>query len=122
MSPYHGDLLGSITESPSTGARGKTPSADRQFFERAVPRLCSQWPWCSTYTQTSTVPTDHIRPGLALVPWFNPHMARILSTQVPSSLQAFVADISMGLKVNGACGASALLEESKCLSNKASEG
>lgn len=60
MSPNHGDLLRCSKESPSTKAQGKTPTADRQFFGRAIPRYCSQWPLaCSTHTHTRTAPKDH---------------------------------------------------------------
>lgn len=43
--PTTGLCWAASKESPSAGAGGKTPSGDRCFFGRAVPRQCSRWLW-----------------------------------------------------------------------------
>ena len=106
VSPHRGALLGCGKGSPSAGAGGKTPSGDRRFFGRAVPRQCSRWSWLP-HTRTGTAPKDHVRPRVATVPpcrglipaW--PGFQAPALAKFPAPLRLFRLLFSTGLQANG---------------------
>lgn len=128
MSPLHGALLGCSKRDPISRGRGQNPLQGQVGSWKGCPQavlLMAMVAHTHSHQHSPKRPRETQGGRGAPMQGVNPCLARTSSAgpcQGPSSLQAHLAAIQHGFAGEWARGASALLEESECLSDKVPQG